>query len=202
MKITRVFLIVAISVLFINTGQAQSVKNVKKVKNVVSTVTGYFKDFDITGTWVYEGVDVEFQTKDLLKKAGGSIAASRMEKSINEQLNKLGFKPGLTVLKFEEDGTFTNTTSGKTLRGTYTMDKKAETITMNYLGHIPMTATLSGTTTKLSLLFPADGFLSIFTFLGSKSGIPVLGSISSMLSSFDGMMVGMKLLKQDRKSVV
>lgn len=181
--------------LCVGSAEAQ-LKTVKNVANVVSTATGYFKDFDITGTWVYKGVDVQFKSHNLLKKAGGKLAASSVEKNLDRELKKLGFKEGVTVFVFEENGKFRQTTGGTTLHGTYEFSGKDETITLKYMNHIPLTTYLSGSKTSLSLLFETNNFLSFVSFLGNHSGISVLNAVTNILNSFDGMMVGIKLDKQ------
>lgn len=193
MKGIKTILCVLAAVLCVHNADAQ----VGTVKKVVGKTTGYFRNFDITGTWVYEGVDVQFQSKKLLKKAGGTIMANRLENSLDAQLTKLGFKEGVTTFKFEKDGKFTNTTGNTVLHGTYEFNSKDETITLKYLNHIPLKSNLSGSTTRLSLLFQTDGFLSMFSFIGGHTGIGVVDTMTSLLTGYDGMMVGLKLRRQN-----
>ncbi|MCD8081281.1 MAG: DUF4923 family protein [Bacteroides sp.] len=166
------------------------------IKKVISSAMGHFTSLDLEGTWKYEGVAVEFQTDNLLKKAGGKVATGNIEKKIDQQLSHIGFQSGITEFIFHEDGTFRNVTNGRTVNGTYTYDNSDKEITLKYVNHIPVKAKVTGTDTKISLLFEANSFLSVATFLGSNSGVSVIEGISSILKSYDGMMIGMELKKE------
>ncbi len=170
--------------------QAQS------VKSLLQSVVGHFKSTDFTGTWNYEGVDVKFQSDNLLKKAGGSVAATKIENDLDEQLKKIGFEPGVTTFIFNEDSTFTNTTKGRQLTGTYSYDESTEYLTLKYMKYIPVKAKVSGSGNKISLLFEANSLMSLVTFLGSNSGLSLLQGASSLLKTYDGMLVGMELRKE------
>lgn len=166
------------------------------VKKVVKSTVNHLTSQDFTGTWKYEGVDIKFQSSNLLKKAGGNVAAGKMEKNLDENLRKIGFEPGITTFTFNSDSTFTNVTNGKKMSGKYTYDSATDYITLKYLGHVPIKAKVSGSGSKMSLLFEASGFLSMVTFIGSHSGVSIIKSITSILNSYDGMMVGMELRKE------
>jgi len=150
---------------------------------------------DFEGTWQYTGTSVKFESDNLLKKAGGIAAANKIEKNLDEQLNKIGFVAGVTTFTFDSDGNFTNTTNGTTMKGSYTYDSSSKTITLKYLNHIPLKATVSGSGSKMSFLFEASSFLSFTSFIGSHSGISVLKGVSSILNSYNGMKAGMELKK-------
>lgn len=184
------FAIVSCLLIGVNPMQGQS------LTKVVKSTVNHFKAQDFNGTWSYEGVDVKFKTNNLLKKAGGSVAASKMEKDLNKQLDGLGFEPGITTFTFNEDGTFVNVTNGRKMGGKYAYDSKTEYMTLKYLNHIPLKAKVSGSGSKMSLLFEANGFLSMVTFIGSHSGVSLIKGVTSILNSYDGMMVGMELKKQ------
>ncbi len=165
--------------------QAQSIKG----------VLNSLKGFDFEGTWNYEGAAVEFKSNNLLKKAGGKVASSSIEKNLNSQLNKIGFEPGVTVYTFNADSTFTNTTGGRTIKGKYSYNSSTKNITLKYANHIPLKAKVSGSGSKMSLLFEANEFLSAVTFIGSHSGVSAIKGVTSILNSYDGMMVGLEFKK-------
>lgn len=174
----------------IHTAQAQS------IKNIIKSTVGHFMSQEFTGTWNYEGVAVKFQSDNLLKKAGGNIAASKIENDIDAQLKKIGFESGITTFRFNEDSTFTSVTNGKKMSGKYSYNNSTEYITLKYLNHVPVKAKVSGSGGKMSFLFEASSFLSMITFLGSHSGVSVVKSITSIFKSYDGMMVGMEFKKE------
>ena len=63
----------------------------------------------MTGTWTYSGSAVEFESDNLLMKAGGAAAATMAENKLNEQLSKVGIKEGQMSFTFNADSTFTST---------------------------------------------------------------------------------------------
>ena len=67
------------ALLFVTTNiQAQSWADLFKKENiekVVNAVTGN-NAIDMTGTWTYSGSAIEFESDNLLQKAGGAAAAS------------------------------------------------------------------------------------------------------------------------------
>ena len=46
----------------------------------------------IEGTWNYSGANCVFESENLLAKAGGAVAANKIENDINTQLVKVGIK--------------------------------------------------------------------------------------------------------------
>ncbi|MCD8184945.1 MAG: DUF4923 family protein, partial [Rikenellaceae bacterium] len=140
----------------------------------------------MTGSWSYEGIDVKFQSENLLTRAGGIAMANRIGKSIDQQLQKLGFVEGSTVFLFEPDGTFSQTTGQNTLQGSYEWDSNGSALTLKYLNHIPLKATVSASGNHLSLLFEASNFLSFITFLGTHSRISAADTLATLFKSFEG----------------
>ena len=86
---------VALFSLFASNSQAQSLKdllNKDNISKVVNAITGTPETIDMTGTWTYSGSAVEFESDNLLMKAGGAAAATMAENKLNEQLSKVGIK--------------------------------------------------------------------------------------------------------------
>ena len=81
---------VLITLLLVPTvNRAQSIKdlfNKDNISKVVNAVTGHTETVDMTGTWRYTGSAIEFESENLLKKAGGTVAASAAEQKLDEQL--------------------------------------------------------------------------------------------------------------------
>jgi len=120
--------------------QAQSLKdlfNKENVEKVVSAVTGK-NTVDMTGTWSYTGAAIEFESDNLLMKAGGAVAATTAEAKLNEQLSKVGIKPGQMSFTFNADSTFNAKLGTKTLKGTYVYDATEKHVTMKFVRLINM----------------------------------------------------------------
>jgi len=192
MKKRFFYLPAVLMLLFLGTTSLQG----QSIKKVIQSTVNQLSGLDLVGTWNYEETVVEFQSDNLLKKAGGKVVASTVESQLNGQLSKLGFQQGVTTFTFSADSTFTNITNEKKLSGKYSYDSSTKYITLKYLSHVPIKAKVSGSGSNISLLFDSSGLLSLTSFIGSNSGISGAKGISSILNSYDGMMTGMGLKKQ------
>lgn len=188
---------VLITLLLVPTvNRAQSIKdlfNKDNISKVVNAVTGHTETVDMTGTWRYTGSAIEFESENLLKKAGGIVAASAAEQKLDEQLAKVGIKEGQLSFTFNADSTFVSTLGKRKLNGTYSYDAGTQMLHLRYMKLIPMNAKVNYTTQQMDLLFEADKLLKLITFLSSKSSSATLKAISSLADSYDGMMLGYEL---------
>lgn len=188
---------VLITLLLVPTvNRAQSIKdlfNKDNISKVVNAVTGHTETVDMTGTWRYTGSAIEFESENLLKKAGGTVAASATEQKLDEQLAKVGIKEGQLSFTFNADSTFVSTLGKRKLNGTYSYDAGTQMLHLRYMKLIPMNAKVNYTTQQMDLLFEADKLLKLITFLSSKSSSATLKAISSLADSYDGMMLGYEL---------
>lgn len=177
--------------------RAQSLKdlfNKDNIEKVVNAVTGN-KMVDMTGTWTYIGSAVEFESDNLLKKAGGAAAASVAETKLDEQLAKIGIKQGQLSFTFNADSTFTSTVGKRTMKGTYSYDATNNQVQLKYMMLLNLNAKVSCTSNTMDLLFNSDKLLKIITFLSSKSSSTAIKTISSLADSYDGMLLGFELQK-------
>lgn len=187
------------AILFTSQAQAQVLKNLlnsSTLSKVVSAVTGTSATVNLEGTWVYTGSAVEFESDNLLKQAGGSVAASALTKKMDTQLSKIGIKSGQVTFTFNSDNTFTSTVGSRTLSGTYSYDSSSSKLTLTYAGMASYTASLNYTSSQIELLFDSSKVLSIASTLASKSSNSTLSTLSSLAGSYDGMKSGLKLKKK------
>ena len=177
--------------------QAQSWKdlfNKDNIEKVVNAVTGK-QTIDMTGTWTYSGSAIEFESDNLLQKAGGAAAAAVAEKKLDEQLAKVGIKDGQVSFTFNADSTFTSTVGKRTMTGTYSYDATDKVVHLRYFKLLNMNAKVNCTSTNMDLLFNSDKLLKLIAFISSKSSSTTLKTISSLADSYDGMMLGFALKK-------
>lgn len=177
--------------------QAQSWKdlfNKDNIEKVVNAVTGN-QTIDMTGTWTYSGSAIEFESDNLLQKAGGAAAAAIAEKKLDEQLAKVGIKDGQVSFTFNADSTFTSTVGKRTMTGTYSYDATDKVVHLRYFKLLNMNAKVNCTSTNMDLLFNSDKLLKLIAFISSKSSSTTLKTISSLADSYDGMMLGFALKK-------
>lgn len=201
MKMKRNILSLAFMTVFLLTAtnsQAQSwadLFNKDNISKVVNAITGNAASIDMTGTWSYKGSAVEFESENLLMKAGGSAAATMAENKLDEQLSKIGIKDGQMSFTFNADSTFVSTVGKKTLKGTYSYNPTTKEVDLKYLRLLNLHAKVNCTSNSMELLFNSDKLLKLMAFIGSKSSSTALKTVSSLAESYDGMMLGFELGK-------
>ena len=182
----------AVFLLMATNSQAQSWKdllNKDNISKVVNAITGTPETIDMTGTWNYKGSAVEFESENLLMKAGGAAAATMAENKLDEQLSKVGIKAGQMNFTFNADSTFTSTV------GTYSYDASAKQVDLKFLKLLNLHAKVNCSSSSLELLFNSDKLLKLLAFIGSKSNSTALKTVSSLADNYDGMMLGFELSK-------
>lgn len=184
--------------LFATSAQAQGLKdllNKENIEKAVNSLTGK-NTASMTGTWEFSGAALEFESDNLLQKAGGSLAATAVEKKLDGFLEKVGIEPGQMSFTFNEDSTFQTTVKGKNLKGNYSYDEATQKINLKFAKLIGINTKVNCTSQQMELLFPSDKLLDLISFLASKSNNSTLQSISSLADSYDGMMLGFTMQKQ------
>ena len=175
------------------------VKNNSTVSDIVEKVTGIdISKGDIKGTWNYTGSAVKLESEDLVKSAAAGVAATQIEKKMDEYLAKAGLQGGAFSFTFNEDNTFTTTVKGKTFNGTYTFSEEDAVINLKYgksLKSTGVTATAQLNGTTLELLFKADKLLDLIGKLTSATSNSTLKTIGTLASQYDGMKLGLELQK-------
>ena len=179
--------------------QAQSLKdllNKDNITKVVNAVKGHTEKVNLVGTWSYQGSAVEFESENLLMKAGGVAAATMAESNLNEQLTKVGITTGQMNFTFKADSTFTSIVGKRTMSGTYSYNAGTKEVELKYLKLINLHAKVNYTTDSIDLLFKSDKLLKLLAFIGSKSSSTALKTVSSLADKYDGMMLGFQLKKK------
>lgn len=161
--------------------------------NVIGSST--FKQEDLcASTWKYNKPGCAFTSENLLAKAGGDIAANKIESELGTYYTKAGFSSSNTYFKFNTDGSFESKIRGKSWKGTYTFDEKTHAITMKGL-----LLSISGFATKktsgVSLLFESKKLLTLVQTLTALSGNSTLSTIGNISKNYDGVRVGFDLAK-------
>ena len=203
MKKTRLFKFAATLCLMLTlaaSSQAQDLKSIlstvaSKVSDAVSSTTA--SSFSIVGTWTYSGLDCQFESDNLLAKAGGAVASNTVESKMEEVMEKLGFTDGCTYV-FDDSGSYTTTVNGKSTSGTYTYDSDAGTLKLTSKLKVSFTCTVDiSSSSKFSMLFDADKLMSLAktaTSLASSTSSSI-STISSLLENYDGLQLGVVLEK-------
>ena len=172
---------------------------VNKVEKTVSKVN---ESVSMVGTWKYTAPDCKFESDDLLSKAGGEVAAKKVEEQMSNYLSKLGFNEN-TVYVFYADSTYTSTVAGRTVNGTYSYNKDTKEVTLKTKIGLKMTAQISTSVLnggKMSLLFKADKLMllaqAVTGAVAGKSSNATVSTLNTVLSQYDGLLLGFEMQKQ------
>ena len=163
------------------------------LNNVIGS--GTFSQQDLCAhTWKYSKPGCAFTSENLLAKAGGEIAANKVEEKLSEYYSKFGFSGSNTYFTFNTDGTFTSKIDGKSWQGNYTFDEKTHAIQMKGL-ILSMSGYATKTTNGISLLFDQKKLLNLIKTIGALKGSSTLSAIGTIANNYDGMRVGFEMTK-------
>ena len=149
----------------------------------------------VIGTWTYSGPECQFESENLLAKAGGEMAAKEVEEKMIAVYNKVGMNN--IRYTFNEDGTYSYQMKKRTVTGSYVFDDAAKTITMTGKLGLKTVAYVTVTGNDMSMVFKADKLMSILkTITGAASKVnSTAATINSVAEAYDGLMLGFELKK-------
>lgn len=162
------------------------------LNNVIGS--GTFKQADLCHTWKYSKPGCAFTSENLLAKAGGEIAASKVENKLEGYYKKFGFSSSNTYFTFNTDGTFSAKIDGKAWNGTYTFDEKTHAIQLKGL-LLSASGYATKTTNGISLLFDQKKLLNLIKALSAFKSSSTLSAVGSIANNYDGMQVGFEMTK-------
>ena len=145
-------------------------------------------------TWKYSKPGCAFTSENLLAKAGGEIAASKVENKLEGYYKKFGFSSSNTYFTFNTDGTFSAKIDGKAWNGTDTFDEKTHAIQLKGL-LLSASGYATKTTNGISLLFDQKKLLNLIKALSAFKGSSTLSAVGSIANNYDGMQVGFEMTK-------
>ena len=163
------------------------------LNNVIGS--GTFSKEDLCAhTWKYSKPGCAFTSENLLAKAGGEIAANKVEEKLSTYYNKFGFSSSNTQFTFTTDGNFSAQIDGKPWQGTYTFDEKTHAIHLKGL-LLSASGYATKTTNGISLLFDQKKLLNLIKMLSAFKGSSTLSAVGTIANSYDGMRVGFEMTK-------
>lgn len=163
------------------------------LNNVIGS--GTFSKQDLCAhTWKYSKPGCAFTSENLLAKAGGEIAANKVEEKLGEYYSKFGFSGSNTYFTFKTDGTFAAKIDGKSWQGNYTFDEKTHAIHMKGL-ILSMSGYATKTANGISLLFDQKKLLNLIKTIGSLKGNSTLSALGTIANNYDGLRVGFEMTK-------
>jgi hypothetical protein len=166
---------------------------------------------DIAGTWLYQGSACVLESEQALSNLGGTLVTSQIEKKFDGYLTKIGVVPGVSSFTFAKDGSCAIKVGNYNIAGTFTLlpDEKMIDFTFLY-GQVNVKTYIAYEITDLNVVFNADKLLSLIkgvTAALSKdapaqqvqqlaSVSQTAGAVGTLLNSYDGMMLGVKLQRE------
>lgn len=163
------------------------------LNNVIGS--GTFSKADLCAhTWKYSKPGCAFTSENLLAKAGGEIAASKVEEKLSTYYNKFGFNSSNTQFTFTTDGNFSAQIDGKPWQGSYTFDEKTHAIHLKGL-LLSASGYATKTTNGISLLFDQKKLLNLIKMLSAFKGSSTLSAVGTIANTYDGMRVGFEMTK-------
>lgn len=192
----------------VNTANAQLTDLISKVQSAVtnsdnsvvsslgSIISGKLipNSVQIQGTWAYKEPAVMFTSNNALKSAASAAVAKKIETKAQAYLSKLGLGAAKMTMTFEKDKTFYVTRNGKKIAsGTY--DLTQNDVTLTFKGkNKPCKTTPQLDNGTLVVVMDAT---RLKTFLeGIGSNVSQLSTITSLMNTMDGMMVGIRMTKK------
>ena len=148
-----------------------------------------------TAPWRYDGPGCAFTSENLLARAGGELAAAKVEEKLGEEYRKLGFTSSNTQLTFAKDGTFSAKINGRAWNSTYTYNPtdaslQLKGLLINLNGYVVRNG-LSG----ISVLFESKKVLTLFQTMAAVSGNSTAQVVGDISKNYDGVRVGFDLKK-------
>ena len=165
------------------------------LNNVIGSAT--FSQADLCAhTWKYSKPGCAFTSENLLAKAGGEIAANKIEEDLSKYYSKFGFSKSNTYFTFKTDGTFAAKIDGKSWNGTYTFDEKTHAIQLKGL-LLSASGFATRTTNGISLLFEQKKLLTLVKTLSklNLTGSTTMSAVSSIVDNYDGVRMGFEMTK-------
>ena len=162
------------------------------LNNVIGS--GTFKKEDLCNTWKYSKPGCAFTSENLLAKAGGEIAANKVEEKLEDYYKKFGFCSSNTYFTFNTDGTFSAKIDGKAWKGNYTFDEKTHAIQMKGL-LLSASGYATKTTNGISLLFDQKKLLNLIKALSAFKSSSTLSAVGNIANNYDGMRIGFEMTK-------
>ena len=195
MKRIKFFLVAAMLLISASGVQAQSIGDLltgpgKTLVGDKATTAASLK-----GTWTYTGPACEFESDNLLSKAGGSAVSTKIENKITPVLKKYGVQ-GI-VYTFDGNGNYTTKIKKRTIKGTYTFDSKKKTITFKPHYGKEYTANVSILSNQMTLVFNADKLMHVLQTISNTAAKQnsTAATINTLMKSYNGMRLGFRLKK-------
>ena len=106
-------------------------------------------------------------------------------------------KEGEFSFTFQADSSFVTRLGKKELKGTYIYNAENEQTELRFSRLLKLNTSINCTSSELQMLFNVDKLLDLITFISSKSNSSALQGISALTDSYNGMLLGFALKKDE-----
>lgn len=166
------------------------------IANAFTSVIGLDKvtKNGLIATWHYNGPGCAFTSENLLAKAGGEVAATKIEQELTPYFQKTGLSADNTYITFNEDGTFQASVGGGSFGGTWTFEEKTAKVTLKTL-LLNMNCYAKREYGGISLLFESKKLLNVLQFVAAMSGNDTVQKVGELSKNYDGIRLGFDMKK-------
>lgn len=206
-KFRLIIFLIAFTLTGANLTNAQSITDIFKkgsgssIGDILSGVlsSSDLKVADLTGNWTSTGPAISFKGDNFLKKAGGVAAATAIEKKLQPYYTKYGLTGAKLVI--DNTGNFELTIKKMKLKGTIeeatnTKEKGVFLFKFKAAGKVnlgTLTTYVQKTSKTMDVMFDATKLIALVNAVAKYSNLSTAKTLSSLLSSYDGLCVGFAL---------
>lgn len=164
--------------------------------NVIISVIGAQKVTaqDLIGAWNYSGPGCAFTSENLLAKAGGEVAATRIKEKALPYYQQIGITSQNTNITFKQDGTYTATFRGTPMSGKWTYDEASSKVTLQSM-LLTINCYAKRNYTGIGLLFESSKLLTILQAMAAMSGNQNIQAVGEISKTYDGLRLGFDFSK-------
>ena len=164
--------------------------------NVIISVIGAQKVTaqDLIGAWNYSGPGCAFTSENLLAKAGGEVAATRIKEKALPYYQQIGITSQNTNITFKQDGTYTANFRGTPMSGKWTYDEASSKVTLQSL-LLTINCYAKRNYTGIGLLFESSKLLTILQAMAAMSGNQNIQAVGEISKTYDGLRLGFDFSK-------
>ncbi|MBQ3752968.1 MAG: DUF4923 family protein [Prevotella sp.] len=164
--------------------------------NVIISVIGAQKVTaqDLIGAWNYSGPGCAFTSENLLAKAGGEVAATRIKEKALPYYQQIGITSQNTNVTFKQDGTYTATFRGTPMSGKWTYDEASSKVTLQSM-LLTINCYAKRNYTGIGLLFESSKLLTILQAMAAMSGNQNIQAVGEISKTYDGLRLGFDFSK-------
>ena len=148
----------------------------------------------LVGSWHYNGPGCAFTSENLLAKAGGEVAATKIEQELTPYFEKTGLSAQNTYVTFNEDGSFAASVAGKTFSGTWTFEEQTAKVTMKTL-LLNINCYAKREYGGIALLFESKKLLNVLQIMAAMSGDATVQKVGELSENYDGIRLGFDMKK-------